>query len=91
MGIRSFLYLKSGGNINKDSKDNTDKRVKFHNAQAIYEALLDGSICRNTVLKRSAHCQQYTDKRKHMYKVALKKYDIYFLQQELQLLLKEDK
>lgn len=61
--------------------------MKFHNTQAIYEALLDGSICRNTVLKRSAHCQQYTDKRKHMYKLALKMYDIYILQQELQLLL----
>lgn len=82
-----FVSKKSGGSISKDKKDNTDKRVKFINTQAIYQALLDGSLCRNTVLMRSAHCQQYTDKRKHMYKTALKMYDIFVLQQELQLLL----
>ncbi|EKN5048454.1 hypothetical protein DVQ84_18185 [Yersinia enterocolitica] len=60
--------------------------------QAVVEALKDGTICRNAVYLRGNHCKQYTDKRKHMYKLALKMYDIFVLQQELQLLLlKEDK
>lgn len=61
--------------------------MKFHNAQAIYEALLDGSISRTVVQLRSKHLQQYTDKRKHMYAVALKLFDIHVLEHELQLLL----
>lgn len=66
--------------------------MRFHNAQAIYEALIDGSISRTVVQLRSKHLKQYADKRKHMYAVALKLFDIHTLQQELQLLLlKEDK
>lgn len=84
------MYLKkSGGSISKD-KDNikADKRVRFQDAQAIYEALLDGSISRTVVQLRSKHLQQYTDKRKLMYAVALKYFDIHVLQEELKFITK---